>query len=194
MVVFASEDNPYIPTSNSFLASYRPAGELIWKREYDLGDSNRNDAIWDIAIDPVGYLYTTGIIGEAFSERKGQAHLTHLDNTGQILWTRSWQTERVDCGFGVDLLGDKILVSGWSYEETPAISSDFDLTVSEFNSQGLEYKCNRWESGFHEGGLATAVTKDQAVLVTGWSNGSLFAPNPVPAITMDIILMRIGPF
>jgi hypothetical protein len=190
-LVFKSEDNPNIPTSDSFVAGYRPDGELIWLREYDLGGQNLNDAILDLAIDQAGNLYTTGTI--VLVSYEGQAHLTHLDNAGQLLWTQAWQSETVDCGFGVDLVADKILVTGWSMEVISAQSLDLDLTVTEFDLQGLELKRDSWESGSNEGGLATATAPDQAVLITGWSTGSLFAPNPGPAGTGDIILMRIDP-
>lgn len=90
-----------------FIASYSPGGTTNWSTQIGADDSVLGITGIDEALD--GSLYVSDI-------RLGQNVLTHLDNTGKILWERKLAAEPQELTLAVKTVSnDLILMTTWKY-------------------------------------------------------------------------------
>ncbi len=142
-----------------------------WVNTYD-GYTSRNDWIWDIAVDPEGNSYVTGMSEWADGD---QDYITiKYDTYGNTAWWNRYDGPAVgiDFGWAVDVDGSgNCYVTGKS-EDTDGGSSYATIKYSPSGSQ-------LWASRYHgsvavAGDGAYALTLDDAgnVYVTGGSFGT----------------------
>jgi hypothetical protein len=159
-----------------FPHNYQQGQQPEWVRKYD--SESLNDQNWTAAIDPDGYVYTTG-----YSARTNDGVVSNdiatmkYDSSGTMVWkTPSFYNGPANRGemafaVAVDPVRRNVYVTGHS---TNAGSNSTDVVTIMYDSSGAEKWVKRYGgpvNGLNRG-TSLALDSDGNVYVAGWSQGT----------------------
>jgi hypothetical protein len=159
-----------IGTSSDFATiKYDPAGDELWVERYN-GPQGGNDVAYDIALDNSGNVYATGSCYH--SDVVSQYATVKYDPSGDELWARVYVDEMIippgSVASAITVNGSgNACVTGWSRADETL----FDYATVKYNPDGDEVWVARYNSGWDNCEVASAVTVDDLgnVYVTGYS-------------------------
>jgi hypothetical protein len=155
--------------SDYLTIKYRPNGDTAWVRRYG---SISYDFASAIAVDDSGYVYVTGYIPGASSNRD-YATVKYRPN-GDTVWVREYSgpgnSEDWPLAIAVDSSGN-VYVTGRS----TGSGTGFDYATVKYEPNGDTAWVRRYNGPGNQGDVATAITVDDSgyVYVTGYSRDSV---------------------
>lgn len=194
---------PYHGAADAFLASYSTVGSLLWLRT--LG-STTSDEARELAVDSVtGEIYVVGVTDgnlDGETNNGGQdVFLAKYDTIGNHLWTRLFGSAADEQAFGIAVKnGTGVFVTGSTSGDLAGQTSAGaeDLFLAKFDLQGQHLWTRLLGTPRDDTGSDVAIDASGAVLVAGYSQGSLagasagdmdgvatkfFDPGAIPAIS-----------
>ena len=169
-----------------FVSKLDSSGNFVWAVSWD------GDVGWDISVDGLGNIYTTGVFGGTvdFDPGPGTFNLTSaassfdafvskLDSSGNFVWARRWGGIAFDGGFGisVDGLGNVYTTGGFrdtvDFDPGPgtfnltSANEYSDVFVSKLDSSGNFTWARRWGAGVFDDGRSIMVDGLGNVYITG---------------------------
>jgi len=173
---------PNAGRSDAFLAKYDASGNLLWTRQFGTSDYDYGTAV---AADTKGNVYIAGHSSRPWSD----AFIAKYDGSGNLLWTREILGSEAP-SLAVDVLGNVYVCGDTCRSLGGPNAGDSDAYVSKYNGDGnLLWTCQLGTSASDESS-SVAVDKKGNVYFSGWTYGSLGAPN---AAGRDALLVRLRP-
>ncbi|MBC7081612.1 MAG: PKD domain-containing protein [Thermoplasmatales archaeon] len=167
-----------IPSTDYLIVKYDKNGREIWNKTYDNGFA---DFLMDMAIDEDNNVYATGM---TLYFDIGNKNLSNIDfwtikigEDGKIIKQDKFD-EKIDAGFGIDVRGNKVIVTGTVQKEeeqskycTLIYNKDLFLISTIYYETGI---CSASDVAiFSDGSFAVTGSKDDDILTVIYdSNGN----------------------
>ena len=193
-----------------------PVGDFIWARHFQAGTYGHSEAR-DVAVDPAGNVYTSGIFMETVDFDPGtgkfnrssvqgsmDGFVSKLDATGKFLWAKSLGNSNNDSlgGLALDSTGNVYLTGGFSgttdlnpnsgvFQRTSA--GGYDAFVVKLDTNGnFVWAVTIGGTGDDGGGAVSIDTSGNIYVFGGLSGPAYFNSDPLqPQIGSET---QIGPF
>lgn len=163
---------------DAFIRKYGSTGNILWTDQ--LG-TPATDIIHDVAIDPIGNIYTAGYtqgsLPGASSLGNFDAFVRKYDSVGNILWTRQFGTSMLDTAFSITADSEgNVFVAGYTDGALPGEISTggHDSYVMKFDAGGSLLWSEQFgstEQNSYARGLA--LDSNDNIYVTGSSRGAI---------------------
>jgi hypothetical protein len=156
-------------TRTSFVASYNPNGDLLWRRSLDLPGA---DIAFDVVVDAAGNYYVTGTAN--VSGTKSDAYVAKYDSNGAVQWqqiiagTPIGTDAPTDAASGIALdSAGNIFVSGF-WNLNPSAGQFSNAFVAKFNGASGAPVAEFGSAGIVElGGAGVDAATGLAIDATG---------------------------
>jgi len=172
-------NGPNAGSNDAFLSKYNSAGSLLWTRQ--LGTSG-SDFSRCVAVDVSGNAFMSGYTeGSLGGPNAGQedAFLCKYDPAGNLLWSRQLGTSKSDWGYSVAVdSGGNAFISGTTKGSLGGPNAGgTDVFLSKYDSAGSLLWTQQLGTSSYDHSTSVAVDAAGNVLISGFTEGSLGAPN-----------------
>ena len=174
--------------ANALFEKYSSDGALLWRQVLYSGvitpyfKGGGYDAITDIAIDDLGYIYLAGSTngGDTFGgqDTKGfdDIFLSKYDPSGQMLWTRIWGSSTDnESATALTVGGDGgiYLAGNHNLSNRMGVDLDPDAFVVKYSSEGSLIWERTIDSGRADFATSIEAAKDGSIYIAGSTEGDL---------------------
>lgn len=156
---------------------YRQGDGPEWVRTI-AGAAGSTDQFWNVAVDPDGFIYTTGYIRQASAGVVGRDMITiKFDPNGDEVWRGVYNGPENLNDVGISLVVDpvrrNVFITGSSYRNTAA-GTRASMTTIMYDASGIERWVRRYDGPVngHNQGASLALDAEGSVYVSGWSQGT----------------------
>jgi hypothetical protein len=164
---------------DAFLVKYDAAGNLLWSRQVGTATT---DYSYGVAVDGSGDAY---VIVDTFGSLGGpnagsyDALLSKYDTAGNLLWSRQIGTAEYDTsrGVAVDSSGNAYICGYTLGNLGSKNAGSSDAFVTKFDSAGNLLWTRQLGTTKSDESLGVAVDAAGNAYISGWTSGSLGAPN-----------------
>jgi len=150
---------------DAFILKYDQTGNLLWQRTWG---GWQNEMTRSVAIDPTGnYIYVVGTT-ESFGQGDHNAFILKFDNTGNLIWDKTWGGPSVDSAaadVAVHQQGD-IYVVGY----TKTFEANHEAFILGFHPSGDLFLQQTWGGDGTDWATNLAIGIDGAIYVVGYTD------------------------
>jgi len=170
-------------SGNLYLLKTDQDGELVWEREYDFGQI---DCGYEVLVADDGNYMVCGVANGGFTEYYGDVLLMKITPQGDTLWTRTYDYDHRDCGYGMVKTPDGgFVIAGATKEDLYAVcgeglllkvDSEGNLLWSEHLGRGRAFSIAECSQGGYMtcGEVYPMMNRNEEVLITRTdSNGQI---------------------
>jgi hypothetical protein len=169
---------------DAFVARYDAAGTPLWSRVFGGSD---DDYAYDVAVDPDGNVYTTGIFRGTLNlgsdvlvaNNNGDGFVVSYDANGSYRWATNFgDPVNGDIGFGLEYINGGLLLTGWfngtaDFGSGPVVSNSQDAVIARFTPTGQLDWLNTITGDNIEQGQKIAASSDGSYAVVGLYVGTV---------------------
>lgn len=172
-----SSDNIYITGETEsfgagdddiFLLKYNKQGIKQWNVTWG---SERFDNGRGIAVDSQDNIFITGVY---MTEQENlDVVILKFDNSGNLLWNRTWGNTQIDWEWGLDIQVDSnnnLYVCGYTYKEGV---NDWDICILKYNNNGDLLWNQTWGTVYKDIGHCIMIDSYDQVYIVGESNNRM---------------------
>lgn len=205
---------------NVFVQKLDTAGNFIWAKSIG---GNGHDVAYDIAIDPLGNIYLTGMFQESadfdpgpgvhtlYSQGYFDAFVCKLDSAGNLIWARSMGNGSEEQGrsIAVDNSGNVYTAGMFEFDvdfnpgladaDTFTLQGSFnDVFIQKLDADGNFLWARRFGELYNDNVTDLKITPDGQILVFGHVTGTpkygtIAATDSITVNGTDPFLLRIDP-
>jgi hypothetical protein len=142
------------------------------------GGAGSNDQFWNVALDPDGFIYTTGYIRQANAGVVSNDMMTvKFDPNGDEVWRGVYNGAANLGDVGLSLIVDpvrrNVFATGLSNRTTAAGNKTSMVTIM-YDASGVERWVRRYDGPVNGNNLSVSLALDPegSVYVSGWSEGT----------------------
>jgi hypothetical protein len=171
------DENINLGNNDVFLTKWNSDGKKEWTKQWGTGESDYGHSV---IVDSSGNIFVAGCTKGAFADSTNSGDndvfLTKWNSGGTREWTRQIGTSGDDCGnsVAVDAIGN-IFVTGYTMGSLDGNvnDGDYDAFLTKWNSEGTREWTKQLGTVGNDYGYGVAVDRDENILVTGYTEGSL---------------------
>jgi len=180
VIVTGQSYNATAGNDDYYTIKYDPAGNVLWARSYDGGET---DWAYGVATDTLNDVIVTGC-SENVTAGNWDYYTITYDPEGNVLWARSYDGGVDDYALGVatDSLND-VIVTGQSYNAT---AFNWDYYTIKYDPEGNVLWARSYDGGGGDEAYGVATDTLNNVIVTGPSSN-------VTAFNWDYCTIKYDP-
>jgi hypothetical protein len=179
-------DGPNMGSTDAYIASITPTGDLSWVRQFG---TNTSESATDIAVDASGNIYSVG----ARWLYNYDTFVVKYSTDGTMIWTRDINHPGWDEGYSLAVKPDQTVVVGMAGDtSTDPIVGRSDAVVALFSPTGQIQPLRSWGTTGDEKIRDTAVDHQGNIYLAGF-NEELINDQELEYPPINAIVVKFDP-